>query len=263
MVIKGKEYPYVAAIGFELEGAWDYDTTTRIPFVRDGSAQVRNRPEWRCDPRNFDGYGADLEDVPYSDVCDEIEWNSPALYSLDEVPDLLKRFYPRWISEACGLHVHMSFKSRGSYVKMVDERLTDRLFNGIEQFAEQHRDPYFPEGHPIWERIAGENDFCRREFRAQGQARRARKGYRHNGEDDRYTAVAYHWKRLKTVECRLLPMMPTLDLAAKAIEHVCYVMAETLIAFREEPEPIYTASPSIAPSVIATRNINRRYVLGG
>lgn len=234
---KTGEYRFIRRVGVELEGAWkgvhtlhNYSTTTGGVIIRDGSLDSFESGRLIC---TSDGKSADRDNLPEITVG-EINSNPPCvpIRSVKTLIEFVRRYYPDYISNHCGMHVHMSTITRYAYNKLLCPEFTGdvgmghkgEIFVALRKWAEKKG---LPASHNIWRRLDNKNDFCRRSFLAEGQAKERSKNYRHSGAAARYTAVAYHWSRrgadskpMRTVECRLLPMFENADLAVEAILEV-------------------------------------------
>lgn len=184
----GSRVPWLK-IGVEIEGCWvDADAMRAkaralgCSVVSDGSVSTyaHNTPQ-------------EIRSVPES--------------SFLAVASQVHALYPDEANRSCGMHVHVSFNP------------TDVAFIANGQFFQFFRDRWkswgermgIPPESEFWQRLAGDNNYCRlntREFTTQESLT--------NG--DRYMQLNFcSLTRHRTVECRLLPMFRTEKLALLAI----------------------------------------------
>lgn len=196
---KGRERVY--RIGVELEGGWNHQPQG---IVHDGSVHIDVPPDARIA----------VGEVP-----------SPPL-DMKTLATWMKKFYPQYMNASCGMHVHMSFKNALNYQRLMTVQYPSTIVAYMRKWAEENR---LPQNHPIWERLAGRSRFCQHLFFADEQARKVEKEHNQEREGHRYTVINYCWARVQTLECRLLPMMETPEMALSAINHLVRVTNAFLV----------------------------------
>lgn len=210
----------VYRIGVELEGGW----SKLPPGCSDSSIQ-------RDSSVRFTEAEAVTGKLKYSG-----EMPSPILDpEAEEFPQWLKQMYPTMINLTCGMHVHMSFRNALIYQRLMVEEYPFTVAVELVKWAQ--RQSNFPLKHHIWDRLAGRNEFCRLEFHPDKQASVTRKDFDHHREGHRYTAIHYCFGRTGTVECRLLPMMETVDQALDAIRMLLKITSAFLVATAKREQP--------------------------
>jgi hypothetical protein len=116
-----------------------------------------------------------------------------------EFPQWLEKYYPPRHNKTCGMHVHMSFKSAFVYQCLMVPEYERTVVEFLFAWATKN----LPPGHHIFERLAGQNDYCRTgRFMADDQVKATRKGYERNAPVNRYTAIHYAWGMHRTIEWR-------------------------------------------------------------
>jgi hypothetical protein len=225
----------IARIGLELEGIW---TPGGLPPKtipqRDGSLQeFADEYTIRTGvPVEVHGLGMG---AGYA-YCGEI---TSAPMKIEEVEPWLRTFYPQEANHVkCGMHIHMSFASALLYQRTMDPRLGGTVVEYVKKWTEAN----LPANHHIWPRLRNENIYCQHVYDAELQAQnRGRMGdgrdhYDQRRPGHRYTVINYCYQAHQTIECRLLPMMPTVDLAISAVKEVLRVVNGFLVttAVREK-----------------------------
>ena len=197
-------------VGLELEGQWD-----KRPSVE---------PLGNVQPDGSVRFESSLNAFHTGEI------SSPPL-EIIEVVSYVRGAYPSRVNSTCGLHVHMSFRSRYAYQILMDPLYQDVMFSAIAKWV---REEGLPEDHHVWTRLSGNHRHCQRRFLADAQVRVERKRYGYTeSEDSRYTAINYPWLQHGTVECRLLPMMETADEAIRGIMVVLNTTNLFLSCWRE------------------------------
>lgn len=196
----------IVQIGVELEGGW-----TKIPkgqrIVRDGSVFNDNMPSHK---------------PPLVAVGELTSEPMPP----KALADFLNKCYPHLHDETCGMHIHMSLRNPLSYMRLMDPRYPATIVDYTTKWSEKN----LPQEHHIWGRLKGESRYCRHEFSADMQVLTRQKDWNHNRPGNRYTVVNYCYQRTRTVEVRLLPMMPTTELAYSALNMIMDVTNAFLVA---------------------------------
>lgn len=191
----------VHRVGIELEGGWLTYPKTLPPrdtpggIIRDGSLD----PFQRRRPDLFMG-----------------ELPSPPL-AMDEWEKWLRLYWPTEVSPECGLHVHMSFRSAFQYVQLMKEEYPGTIVAQTRKWAERNK---LAKDHCLWERLDGKSVYCQHVYNADDQVLNTRKDHDKTRRGHRYTVANYCWGRIPTVEIRLLPMMPTVDLGVSAVADI-------------------------------------------
>lgn len=198
-------------LGIELEGGW-LVLPRGTELTRDSSIHFRG-------------------DLPLQGIG---ELPSPPL-ALNEWTKWITKFYPSHVNETCGLHVHLSFKSALAYHRLIDPTYPATIVKYIRRWAEGKG---FAKDHPIWPRLDDKNEFCQHKFYADSQVRDSRKDFDHHRPGCRYTVMSYHYSRLRTIECRLLPMFDTVELGTEAVQQVVNITSAYLLATNKKENKI-------------------------
>jgi len=214
----------VKNVGVELEGGW---IKPPQPLQRDGSLKFHDIVHYEAG-RGLAGpapavaafkklyvTGAVLEEHKIPQVGEIV---SPIL-EVPEVEDYIRTNYPNIVNETCGLHVHMSFKYKLNYQRLMTEDYTRKMVVGLIDWAKRND---LPKDHPLWPRLMKPNhNHCAHVYLGDNQVTIAGKDYNSRGTNySRYTAINYCWAQHKTVECRLLSMFDTADQAVSAVGEV-------------------------------------------
>lgn len=201
LAIAGKLKNRVTLIGVELEGGWAELPPGIKQLEPDTSVFHNKRP-------------------PGTPHIGELGLG-PAMPA--GMPELLRTHYPKSVNDTCGMHVHMSFVNPRYYgVLMVPEYQTTvlkYLTDWAKGLKNKQGNPVFKDDHCIWMRLRGESRYCRIEFWPDVQANTKEKGHDQTTYGHRYTVIHY-CGRLKSIECRVLPMMRTSATAAKAVRRL-------------------------------------------
>jgi hypothetical protein len=202
-------------IGVELEGAWE-----KLPkgtlLQRDGSLDpLQNRlGEGFVGPegRRLNYKVGELPSPP----LDLASWQA-----------WMRVYYPHKVSAECGLHVHMSFVSAFTYMRVMRPNYPSTVLDYVTLWAKKEGlSPY----HPLWPRLEGKSRYCQHKFFADAQVATPSKDFHQDRDGHRYTVINYPFVRNQTVECRLLPMMDTVDQAISAIQNLLDVTNAYLVA---------------------------------
>lgn len=234
----GKARNRIHLVGVELEGGW-----TKLPegvnLVRDGSVQIPtpedallvDHPEQM--PRTPRGRAELNRRIEHEarKVLFTGELPSEPL-EVAKVPTWMRAYYPTHVNGTCGLHVHMSFKSALHYQKLMRPEYQDAILDCLNLWGLQEG---LKKEHPFWNRILGQNQYCKKEFHADAQVAKTGKSYNHAGAS-RYTVINYPWSLHGTLECRVLPMFEDVELAIRAVKFVLDVTNAFLVktATKEE-----------------------------
>jgi hypothetical protein len=182
----------IKKVGIELEGGW-----TNPPI---GSKIERDASVFHDDPP----VGYKVGEMPLGPM------------QVIQVKPVLKKYYPNLVDKTCGMHVHMSFETLFQYVLLADSPAYQETV--LEYFRRWAEKEAFPKTHYIWERLDGKNIFCQKKFWPREQMQTTRKDYDKVRHGHRYTIIHYCFERHRTLECRVLPMMPDHVQAFSAIK---------------------------------------------
>jgi hypothetical protein len=218
----GKVRNRVYRVGVELEGAWS-KLPEDMTIQRDGSVQEFANEVLPNGKRPWQGIG----EIP-----------SPVLLPDGKVNDLtletwIRKAYPQGVNDTCGMHVHMSFRNAFQYAYLMDERLQHTAVEFVKRWAEG-KPKVFPKTHVIWKRLEGNHQYCQLRFEADMQAQKLKKEYERHAPGSRYTVMNYALLKTGTIECRLLPMMPDVEIAIEAIRLVMDITSTFLVMAAEE-----------------------------
>ena len=166
----------------------------------------------------------------------------------------MKTFYPHYVHESCGMHVHMSFKNALCYSRCMDERYPSTVVHYLKQWAEEEK---FPSKHHFWDRLNGKSPYCQLYYQAEEQIKNTMKDHDQRRQGHRYTFIAYHYARFGTIECRGLPMMETVEQAIRGVQRLQDITNGYLVATAKK-EPWLSASMVVSDEVKAQE---RRLVL--
>lgn len=213
----------VRLIGVELEGGWN-KLPKGVKLTHDGSVQIEipylareyyaAHSRWAADYEGPTAVG-ELVSAPMP-VGDLEKW--------------MRQSYPPFHNSSCGMHLHMSFRAARLYERLMEPSYQSTIFKEVAKWAKGK----IPSDHHLWERLKGENRYCKRDWYADAQAAATSKSRIVGG--DRYTAINYCLSLHSTIECRLLPMMPTVDLAIGALQEVLRITNAYLYAGHQAEE---------------------------
>jgi len=212
----GKAKNRIYLVGVELEGGWAKIPGGMEPH-RDGSIKLGVEGD---DPAKIATMTA-VGEIPL-----------PPL-SVQAFPATMKLYYPSIVNASCGMHVHLSTSKAFSYQRLMINNPYSYPATIIEYVKRWATTEKLPKTHPIWPRLAGKNEFCQHVFQAEEQVKTANKDFDHHRPGHRYTVIGYCWSRLKTVECRLLPMMADADLGVRAVQEIINITNAFLTASKE------------------------------
>lgn len=162
------------------------------------------------------------------------ELPSPPLQTRD-VSTWMKKYYPSKVNGTCGLHVHQSFKKAIHYQRLMNPSYMWTIIHYVAQWAKAEG---LPKSHPIWARLEGKSEYCQHVFHADIQVHRSNKDFDRHAQGHRYTVIAFHYNRLGTVECRLLPMMETADQGVRAVQNILNVTNAFLLKHNKKEEKL-------------------------
>lgn len=202
----------VYRIGIELEGGWK-TLPPGTNLARDGSVRFRD------------------EDM-LSGLRHMGEIPSPVL-TVEQWPTWMKQFYPHFVNETCGLHVHLSFRSALTYSRLMAPTYPSTIIAYLTAWAKQEN---LSSAHPIWPRLAGKSEYCQHVFAADEQIKNVTKDYDHHRPGNRYSAINYCYCVNNTLECRVLPMLETVEQAIRAVANIIQTTNAFLVATARREE---------------------------
>lgn len=201
----GKPRNRIYRVGVEVEGGWAVlpPLLPGMEIIRDGS--VFKTPGGDVIAPVVNGKPIRIGELP-----------SPPLIPI-QTALWLKRFYPTHVNSTCGLHVHMSFTRLNHYNQLMTPDYQATVFSELTAWATREG---LEKDHPIWARLTGEYEYCNGGYYADTQVHEGEKDYDHFRPGNRYTAIAYRFKRYETIECRILPMFAGWEQAYRAVRHI-------------------------------------------
>lgn len=214
--VLGKPYNRVVKVGVELEGGWSKKPILPKPYAIQGDGSVF-------------GDGTTISSHPkYAQMSNYGQKGELPIgpFLPGQLAVSMKKFYPDLVDKTCGMHVHMSFARVYEYMLLADTPVyQETILHYLLKWAGTEG---FPENHYIWDRLKGKNKYCVKEFWPYAQMDKSNKVYGMDG-NHRYTAISYQWTRYKTVECRALPMMDTVEQAIRAVREVVKITNAYLV----------------------------------
>lgn len=231
--VLGKARNRIYRIGIELEGGWKkLPANSTNAIVHDGSVII---PESFL-PRTAAEGVLDLRTLQYLQQRGTAPRRNPEIMTGEipsdpmeviKMPIWMKQFYPHFVNETCGMHVHMSFQSALHYMRLMVPEYQDTVIHYMSLFAKEEK---LASDHPIWDRLAGKSEYCQHIFDPDRQARKTRKEFNHHDPaGHRYTVINYCYGTKGTMECRLLPMMKDSAQGIRAIQKLLDVTNAFLI----------------------------------
>ena len=211
--LRGRARNRVYRVGLELEGGWS-KLPPGVRLAHDGSVR-------------FQIPVPHIGEFP-SGVLD-IAKGSPTFWQT-----WLKINYPQFVNETCGMHVHLSFKTAFAYNRIMTAQYPATV---VKEFIAWAKREELPVTHPIWPRLAGQSRYCQHKFDADAQVRNIDKDHNQERVGHRYTVINYCYGRYSTAECRLLPMMDTVERATRAIQELLDITNAFLVALPVKREP--------------------------
>jgi hypothetical protein len=174
---------FIKQVGIELEGGWE-SPPPDAPIGHDGSVKVNSY------------YVGEVASPPLDPK---------------EIDQWILRNHPHATNETCGTHVHLSFKRILDYARLAD-RETARKFiiRRLRNWGSNNEWGCIRSDHPFWERLSGENIYCKALWIPQVQIPCT------NKPESRRTQLNFCWGVHGTVELRVLPgfKVPEVTLAA-------------------------------------------------
>ena len=207
----------VAMVGIELEGGWN-EIPKGIQIQRDGSVAI---PATTLGPKLVGELPSKALEVGADPEKSEIaEW--------------MRKHYPPFVNQTCGMHVHMSFKTALTYQRMMTPSYPNAVLFYLKKWAKEEG---FPEDHHIWNRLAGKSHYARAAFNAASQVQATAKDFDQRRPGNRYTVINYCWGRYNTLECRVLPMMAEVEQAIRGVNRLIRITNAFLVTTASK-EPI-------------------------
>ncbi len=234
----GRTRNRISGLGIELEGGWDklpkgveLQRDSSIHFPTPGMTAEQEDRLMFCYTELVNGRGTSGMDNEYRTLVRMRDGGSgipyvgehpspPLLVKKGEWKKWLRTHYPPHINHTCGMHVHMSFYSDLVYQRLIEEDLSSTVLEYIKLWTISN----LPADHHIWSRLNGQSEYCQHLFHGEQQVKLTRKRFEHHEPGHRYTVINYPYAQHKTVECRLLPMMPNHSMAEDAIQHLLDVV---------------------------------------
>lgn len=197
-------------IGIELEGGWIKLPPGVRQLQHDGSVQIDRA---LGDPQFQTG---ELAIGPIE---------------LNEWRKWLKSHYPQKVNQTCGMHVHVQPTTSLAYSRLLDARYPGTVIEYFKRWATQEG---LAKDHPIWPRLKGKSIYCQHLYMGEEQIRNTQKDHDRARPGHRYTVINFCHGRYGTVECRLLPMMQTVEQAEGAIQEFIDITNAFLRATRKK-----------------------------
>jgi len=261
----------VALVGIELEGMWVdknrvqiRDSGTKVNWQSDGSVLILEHP----DTTGEDYHGEHLKKhglkckpetgiqrlplalgVPNWFHIGEVT-SDPLGSKTEIITAWLKDAYPAAMNQTCGMHLHISFTTKGFYYRAVSQSYFAAVYQHFLVWGTEHNIKHTE----FWKRLNGENSFCRKEYRPDRQVWSKGKG------EARYCGINYCYSRYKTIEIRLLPMFKDWNLAALAINDFIaftnkFLASSKLQTIHEEINEQIPASDHIKAEVLKLKKM--------
>lgn len=202
---RGKIRNRIEKVGIELEGGWETVNTKAGRFVTDSSVcqlSFRHVGEFVSEPIKLKN-----------------DYKPVDKWLLDNYPDGL--------NHTCGLHVHMSFDSAINYMRLLRSEFPATVVKSFSDWATREK---LRLDHCLWDRLNGKSIYCQHAYFGDDQLKNTRKDYDKARAGHRYTVINYAYNRTSTVECRLLPMLDTVDQAISAVHEILDVTNSFLVA---------------------------------
>jgi hypothetical protein len=219
--------------GVELEGGWREPPSGIGTQHSDASVHI------------------DAPDIEYVG-----EFVSPPI-APSKLPQWIESYYPDAVSDSCGMHVHFSVRWPYHYSRLMDgsdsTKGKDRvsawkaselagvpfwpyLYSSLNRWGKRMR---FPRSHPSFERLRGDNEFCRATFDPDEQAKAQRK------TGARYGALNFAYRQHTTCEIRVLPAFEEVHIASRCVAFVLRSV-ERYLQTLPDADPIGTSETILA-----------------
>ena len=238
--VLGKTRNQIYRVGIELEGGWTKLPNGTVPG-HDGSVVVEAPADTEFDTAYQKwslAYRRARDRGEYYSVPEpKRTWLTGEIPSppieVEKVEPWMRQFYPQVVNNTCGMHVHFSFKTALQYQRLMTPAYPATI---IEYFTLWAKKEGLAATHPLWDRLAGKNRFCKHEFHADQQVS-SKKDHSQTRPGHRYTVVNYCYSVYQgTMECRLLPMMETPDQGIRAVKYLLDITNAFLVTYRAREE---------------------------
>jgi hypothetical protein len=201
--VLGKPKNRVTKIGVELEGGW-----IKLPV---GAKLERDSSVFNDAPPA----GHKAGELPLGPM------------QVAQLGSSMRKYYPQAVDATCGMHVHMSFETLFQYNLLADSPVYQETV--MEYLLRWAKEEGFKDAHHIWPRLKGQSIYAQKKYWPQEQMQRQQKDHDKERYGHRYTAIHYCWNRYGTVECRILPMMETVEQGIRATRRVIDITNAYLI----------------------------------
>ena len=194
-----KKKSKIKLVGIEIEGAWDRPIDRRIH----GDCSV-----------------CDFEDDEDEGSCYTLGEVISTPSQPNRILDFIEKYYPDLQNYSCGIHIHLSFYDRISYIRLMKREFYDYFLEQMEIWANEN---HIVKSSQFWNRFRGENRFAKKEFRPEAQSLLRYK------DPIRYTHLNYCYTLHKTIEVRMLPTFKDKRIAKKALVQVVKIFNDYLM----------------------------------
>lgn len=188
------------SMGIELEGSYTRNLPTEIAAAVKGATAKRDG--------SISGLRGHMSEI-----------TTRVHEHLDPLMEDITKLYPDLVNGTCGLHAHNQFTML-DHGLLTEQRFFDYFQERWEAWGKANNDAMGAQGEFFWIRLRGRRipgaarNYCEMVNKALVQLS-------DSNAEHRYTAVNFSaWHKYKTVECRLLPMMPTAELAVSAMREL-------------------------------------------
>lgn len=182
---------HIDKVGVEIEGGWSPEVVIPTGTGNKESDGSVNGFDTICD-------AGEVVSKPFTDVTKLTSW--------------MTTVWPQHVNQTCGLHVHVSLKTRLDYCRLMDERFFSFFLQRMEAWGQKLN----IQNKHFFARLKGENHFCRKVWNPDLQVDKT-------GKDSiRYAHWNFAWsvRNRKTAECRLLPTFKNPKIGCSAVTHV-------------------------------------------
>ena len=188
------------SMGIELEGSYTRDVPQNIASAVKGASAKRDG--------SISGLRGHM-----SEIVTRVHEH------LDPLMEDVVKLYPDLINHTCGLHAHNMFTMM-DHALLTEQAFFDYFYERWEKWGRANNDAMGAQGEYFWMRLRGRRipdtarNYCEMTNKSVTQLQ-------DSNQEHRYTALNFSaWHKYKTLECRLLPMMPTADLAVSAMREL-------------------------------------------
>lgn len=205
----------VRNVGVELEGAWR--VSRGVSLYGDGSVSVTGS-------RTMSGV-ANIHEYRHGETAIP----APGL-PLMKALAWVRKNYPDFGNETCGIHVHMSMRHLLHYAHLVDDiAYCNTLY---ERLRDVGHEVGLGGNHRLFYRLMGHNSYCRLPAVDTFPIQMAAPDH----SDERYRGVNFCYGHHGTVEVRVLPYFESVDVAVRMIYEVVATTDKFLGAFARSRE---------------------------